>query len=109
MTDKSADRTRVSFACKGYYVNHHEKNSHSRKMRLEIKQQWIADAKTAKTWRAPEQSLRIRLRENSSLRSGGCETGITLTIEQAKQLAEILLHAIYYALPDIQGLGGRGE
>ncbi len=109
MTDKSAGRIRGSFACKGYYVNHHEKNSHSRTMRLEINQQWIADAKTARKWRAPKQNIQIRLRENTSLRSGGCETGITLTVEQAKQLTEILLHAIYYALPDIRGLGRQGE
>jgi hypothetical protein len=109
MTDKSADRIRGSFACKGYYVNHHENKSHSRKMRLEINQQWIANAKTARKWRAPEQNIQLRLRENTSLRSGGCETGITLTIEQAKQLAEMLSHAIYYALPDIRGLAGRSE
>ena len=109
MTEKSADRGRASIVGSGYYVNHQETNSHSRKMRLEINQQWIADAKTARRWRAPRQNIQIRLREKTSLRSGGCETGITLTIEQAKQLTEILLHTIYYALPDFRGLGWRGE
>ena len=87
-------KSRGSFVGKGHYVNHHEPNEHPKKMRLELNLQ-----STAVMGSKMKSCMQIRIRENTSMHSGGVETGITLTIEQAKELTDILLDAIHYVIP----------
>jgi len=99
---------RQGFTGEGYYLNHHEKKSHSGQMRFELNLQTL-DKNAAKKFGVPMENIQIRMRENTPLRTGGCEIGMTLTIEQAKELVDVLLDGLFYDLPDIREILKRGR
>jgi hypothetical protein len=88
----------------GYYMNHHSvKTSHESRMRLELKLHSVVDDKTAKKLRCPAVSIFLTLREDTPYTKGGCETGIELTLEQAKELFAVLLDITEYVVPECRG------
>ena len=92
-----SEQSKIAIKAPGYYLNHGEKESHREPMRIEANlQTGFAQEPDG----IPADTVWLRIREDTPMSSGGCETGIRLTIQEADKLLSALLDIIHYVLPE---------
>jgi hypothetical protein len=96
--DRNAnDKESFSVSGDGYFVNHGTKKVNSCKMILDVKYQTIGHKDGTL-----DEFVQVFLREKGSRRIGYkyCETNVQLTMEEAKELLDVLLDITAYVSPD---------
>lgn len=97
MNEKEAKTIRAP----GHYLNHLERTSNPGPMRIDVNLGYGKDATGAVQVSADANDrVWIRIREDTPPSTGGCETAICLSIEEADRLHSRLLDLIHYALPE---------
>ena len=109
LENKDMSESKIDIRAEGYFLNHLEKNSQRCVMRLEGNLQKGIEHLSLDAESTSDECVWIRIRENTPMSTGGCETGIRLSIEEADRLLTSLLEIIHYTLPEVRKLDDPHE